>query len=233
MTPQGKDLLRALRGGFGQIESAVAQIRQAAQGRVVSITAPSGFVAFWLIPRLGELEETFADVTIRIISQEYGEATRPGDVAIRFGLAEDGEETRLLGDEVFPAASPLYLNRLGMNGRVYDFSRLTLLTMESTRSQWHDWPSWFRSVRMKMPDRVRVLDFSSYAMAINAALAGRGVCLCWDGVLDDFLGTGALVRLESPAAQSARGYFAMARDGQAADRPVREILEWIVENAQK
>ena len=63
--------------------------------------------------------------------------------------------------------------------------------METARSQWHDWPSWFRAVGVPMPHKARVLDFSSYAMLVNAALAGQGVCLCWDGVLDRFLEAGA------------------------------------------
>ncbi|MEX0283682.1 MAG: LysR family transcriptional regulator [Paracoccaceae bacterium] len=233
MTQQGRDLLRALRGGFGQIESAIAQIRQSALGQVVTVTAPVGFVAFWLIPRLGELEDAFPDVTIRIISQEYGEASRPGDVAIRFGLLEEAAEQRLLGDMVYPVASPLYLDRLDMTGQSYDFARLTLLTMERARSHWHDWPSWFESVGYKVPTRSRVVDFSSYAMLVNAALAGRGVCLCWDGVLDDFLATGALVRLEGPSAVSQRGYFMSARDGHAASRAVQGIVDWIAAQGQK
>ncbi|GAA6191614.1 LysR substrate-binding domain-containing protein [Phaeobacter sp. NW0010-22] len=233
LTQAGRDLLKALHGGFGQIESAVAQIRQAAQGRVVTVTAPSGFVAFWLIPRLGELEDAFPDVTIRIISQEYGEAVRPGDVVIRFGLPEEGEETRLLGEAVFPVASPLYLAKRGMSGSEYDLSAMTLLTMETARSHWHDWPSWFRSAGVERTKGNRVLDFNSYAMLVNAALAGQGVGLCWDGVLDSFLETGAMTRLQGPHAISTRGYFLMARDGLAADRPVQEILHWIAEKGQK
>ncbi len=233
MTQHGRDLLRALHSGLGQIESAVGQIRQASQGKVVSVTAPSGFVAFWLIPRLGELESTFPDTTIRIISQEYGEAVRPGDVVIRFGHRETEEETRLLGDAVFPAASPLYLARKEMSRDQHDFSRMTLLTMEAARSQWHDWPSWFQAAGMAMPKKARVLDFSSYVMLVNAALAGQGVCLCWDGVLDSFLKTGAITRLEASTAVSSRGYFLSARDGLAAEPHVRDILNWISDTGQK
>ncbi|SLN67249.1 Glycine cleavage system transcriptional activator [Falsiruegeria litorea R37] len=233
MTQAGRDLLRALHGGFGQIESAVAQIRQAAKGRVVTVTAPSGFVAFWLIPRLGELEDAFPDVTIRIMSQEYGEAVRPGDVLIRFGLPEEGDEMRLLGDAVFPVASPLYLDKRGMSGADHDLSKMTLLTMETARSQWHDWPSWFRAAGLDMPKGARVLDFTSYAMLVNAVLAGQGVGLCWDGVLDSFLDTGAITRLRLHHAISARGYFLSARDGLAAERAVQDILHWIAEKGQK
>ncbi|KAE9628303.1 LysR family transcriptional regulator [Parasedimentitalea maritima] len=235
ITQQGRDLLHALHSGFGQIESTVAQIRQAAQSRVVTVTAPSGFVAFWLIPRLGQLEESFPDLTIRIISQEYGEAARPGDVVIRFGLPdlEATEEKRLLSTEVFPVASPLYLDRRGMTPEQHDLSSVTLLTMEAARSQWHDWPSWFQTAGMAMPRGVRSLDFSSYAMLVNAGLAGQGVFLAWGGVLDTFLQTGALVRLHGPSATSLRGYFATARDGLAAGQDVQKILDWITKEACK
>lgn len=233
ITQAGKDLLQALHSGFGQIEDAVSQIRKAAETRVVTVTAPSGFVGFWLIPRLGELEQSFPDVTIRIISQEYGEAVRPGDLVIRFGLPGGGGEAehRLLSDEVYAAVSPLYLARLGMGADAYDFSRMTFLTMETARSQWHDWPSWFKSVGHTMPAKARVLDFSSYAMLVNAGLAGQGVFLAWGGILDSFLKTGALLQLEAPTATSARGYFASLRDGAAAKADVRKIMDWIVQKA--
>ncbi|OIQ45789.1 MAG: LysR family transcriptional regulator [Roseobacter sp. MedPE-SW] len=233
ITHAGKELLQALHSGFGQIEDAVSQIRKAAETRVVTVTAPSGFVGFWLIPRLGELEQTFPEVTIRIISQEYGEAVRPGDLTVRFGVpGTSGEpEARLLSDEVYAAASPLYLARLGMTPQGYDFARMTFLTMEAARSQWHDWPSWFKSAGQGMPQGARVLDFNSYAMLVNAGLAGQGVFLAWGGILDSFIETGALLRLQAPTTTSARGYFAGLRDGAAARQDVRRILDWIVEKA--
>lgn len=254
LTQAGKDLLQALHSGLGQIEASVAQIRQSARGRVVTVTAPSGFVGFWLIPRLAELEAAFPELTIQIMSQEYGEALRPGDIVVRFGLPDDGpaDEERLLGNAVYPVASPLYLDRRAMTRNRYDFSAMTLLTMEAARRHWHDWPRWFETAYRPAGTRGadpadtsiltahsgpatmgKVLDFNSYAMIINAALAGQGVCLCWDGVLDSFIDTGALVRLDAPSAASSRGYFAAARDGHAARADVGAILDWIVVRARK
>ena len=79
LTQQGREMMRALRSGFGQIEAAADQIRRSDGKQVVTVTGPAGFVGFWLIPRLGGLEAAFPEVTIRIISQEYGDPERPGD----------------------------------------------------------------------------------------------------------------------------------------------------------
>ncbi|MCW9044682.1 MAG: LysR family transcriptional regulator [Pseudopelagicola sp.] len=233
LTEQGRELAQVLRVSFGSIETMVDRLRRGAARRVVTVSAPSGFVGYWLIQQLGDLEEAFPEITIRIISQEYGEPERPGDVAVRFGLPDGsvaGEE-RILGDEVFAVASPLYLQRRGLTPGALDFEGLTLLTMEGARSHWHDWPSWFEAVGRAMPERVRELDFNSYAHLVNAALAGQGVCLCWAGLLDPFLESGAVVRLGDEVAQSDRGYHIALREGLVARVDARAVYDWIMARA--
>lgn len=229
LTQQGRDLAHVLRGSFGQIENVVERIRQGQDKGVVTVSAPSGLVGAWLIPKLAELEAAFPEVTIRIISQEYGDPERPGDVSVRFGLPDAGVagEALILGNGVFPVASPLYLQRCGIEADVDTFDGMTLLTMESSRRHWHDWPSWFQAQGLEVPRDVRLLDFNSYAMVVNAALAAQGVCLCWSGLLADFLESGAMVRLGQAQAHSARGYYVAARDGLAARAEVRAVADWI------
>ena len=154
-------------------------------------------------------------------------------MAVRFGLPDTSVagEVRILGDEVFAVASPLYLQRRGIEAERCDFEGQTLLTMESARSHWHDWPSWFEAVGRKMPGRVRELDFNSYAHLVNAALAGQGVCLGWSGLLDQFLESGALVRLGAEVTHSDRGYHIALREGLAARIDARAVYDWIMARA--
>jgi DNA-binding transcriptional LysR family regulator len=229
LTEEGRTLLRALRSGFGQIEQAVDSLRQQNQKQTVTITGPSGFVAFWLIPRLADLEAAFPELTIRIMSQEQGEAFAAAELSVRFGLPDPTapSETRILSEDVYPVASPLYLARKGVGVEKVDYAQMTLLTMQSARRHWYDWPAWFEAMGQEMPRGARLLDFNTYAMLVNAALAGQGVCLSWSGLLETFMESGALVRLAGPSVTSSRGYFVTARDGLAARRDVRGILAWI------
>ncbi len=82
---------------------------------------------------------------------------------------------------------------------------------------------------MARPTKGQRLDFSSYAMLVNAALAGQGVCLCWSGLLGDFLDSGAMLRVGHAGATSERGYFLSMRDGLAARPEVRAVWEWLRE----
>ncbi|MEZ5911515.1 MAG: LysR family transcriptional regulator [Paracoccaceae bacterium] len=230
LTDEGRQLMRALRSGFGQIEQAVEALRRAGRARPVTIAGPSGFIAYWLIPKLAELEAAFPSVPVRIMSQEHGEPGTSADLDVRFGLPDPDRpgEVQILGEEVYPVASPLYLARRGLDPARPVFVGQTLLTMQSARRHWYDWPAWFEATGAHMPEDTRHLDFNTYAMVVNAALAGQGIALSWAGLLEAFVETGALVRLDGPVAKSQRGYFMAARDGFAARREVRAVADWLV-----
>ena len=83
-----------------------------------------------------------------------------------------------------------------------------------------------------MPDNVRLVDFNTYAMVVNAALAGQGICLSWSGLLDSFLETGALVRLTELCAVSDRGYFLSLRDGKASRPEAVAVHDWIASHSR-
>jgi LysR family glycine cleavage system transcriptional activator len=222
-------LLRAVRSGFGQIEQAVDVLRQGISKRTITISGPSGFVAFWLIPRLEDLKVAFPALTIRIMSHEQGEAMPTAEVSVRFGLPDPTVpgETRFLSEDVFPVANPLYLARKGMSANDVDYASLVLLTMQSGRRHWYDWPAWLEAAGKPKLEPAQFMDFNNYAMLVNAALAGQGVCLSWAGLLDSFLESGALVRIAGPSVTSQRGYFVAARDGHAARPDVIAVLGWI------
>jgi len=229
LTTDGHTLNRALEAGFGQISDAVEQIRLAHAPRSVSVAGPSGFIAFWLIPRLGELHDACPGISVRILSHDFGDTPSIGDLTVQFGpLDTDIRNGRkILGESVFAAASPLYLAKNpGLRG-LDDIDGHTMLSMEHGRHNWYDWPSWYKAIGRPMPARRRMQEFNAYAMLINAALAGQGLCLCWSGLLDSFLETGALVAIDGPRAQSDRGYIIAPREGARKRPAVEQVMAWI------
>jgi LysR family glycine cleavage system transcriptional activator len=230
LTEAGQQLGHALTEGLGRISNTVAQIRESHSPRSVSVAGPSGFIAFWLIPRLGALHDACPGVTVRILSHEHGNSPAAADLIVRFDRLDNpgGGGHKILGETVFAAASPLYLARNPVADGLADLSGHVMLGMEPGRHNWYDWPSWFKAVDKPMPARPRMLEFNAYAMLINAALAGQGLCLCWSGLLDSFLETGALVRLSGPEAHSNRGYIMAPREPGKPRAAVDKVFSWIV-----
>jgi LysR family glycine cleavage system transcriptional activator len=238
LTPQGQELADTLATSFGQIEATTERLLRASSKSTVSISGPSGFMAFWLIPNLPALAEEFSDINVRIISKENNMNVRPGDIDIRFStptaLAKDcfPLAQKILGDRVIVAASPFYVSQHGYPKTLEDFSFHALLSMEGSGS-WYDWPSWFAQLGVPKVTPKREVEFSSYSILVGALLAGQGLGLAWSGLLDDFLESGALVQIGDHKMSSERGYFLSLRDAEKADQNVRNMATWIADTCAK
>ncbi|WP_425070119.1 LysR substrate-binding domain-containing protein [Roseibium sp.] len=229
LTAEGLELFDVLRSGLSRLEAVVARMRQKSHQDTVSISCGSGFAAYWLIPRLPELELAVPEASIQIISQTHTDDTNSADVQIRFG---DGvwpglEVAAVLGEEVFPVASPAYLERAGKAYSVDDLKTERLLGLRGDVGAWYNWQTWFDAIGTPVKTKLRTLDFDSYALMINAALAGQGICLCWAGLLDLFLQNGALQRLTDQSATSERGYFVTFRQDELEGSTVRRVSDWL------
>jgi DNA-binding transcriptional LysR family regulator len=229
LTRNGQQLFDVLRSGLSRLELVVERIRAEEGADAISVSAASGLAAYWLIPRLPEIQAAFPGLAIRIVSQSHTEEGMSGDLHIRFGDGDWPETTavKILGEEVFPVASPVYLQGLSLPLSLPDLADALLLNMQSQRHNWYDWETWFSAAGAPTGAGLRTVDFDTYVLLVSAALAGQGVCLCWSGLLDTFLTSGALVRLTDQSVSSARGYFVTYRSDLPPASPIRAVADWL------
>lgn len=229
LTTAGRELHDTLRISLGQIEQVVARLRPSPPS-TFTISAGAGFSAYWLIPRLVRMQRAFPTWSLRIVSQSHEQETDDtGDLQVRFGTPPwpGCSSSALFAERVFPVASPMLLAGRPVPATLAQLRCLPLLDLQVLRQPWFDWPAWwseFGELRLKRSERIC---FDSYPLVVEAALAGQGVCLCWDGLLDHFLKSGALVRLTAFEASSLRGYHithAPTADSSAAASRVRDWL---------
>lgn len=233
LTRTGIELHGVLRSGLSRLESAVERIRRGADSESVTISAGAGLAAYWLIPRLPQMQAAFPQLKLRIVSQSHSlEDDMTGDLQIRFGSGRwrGVTATKMLGENVFPVCSPLYLGRRAAPLSMEQLKGAALLDMTVASQPWFDWRSWFAAVGTRVRASLKVLYFDSYPLVVSAALAGQGVCLCWEGLLDTFLASGALVRVSDLSAASSRGYFVTHDQDMPADAPAGAIARWLLEN---
>ena len=210
LTEAGQRLFEVLRSGLSRLEMVVQDIRSSCGEKTITVTAGPGFSSFWLIPRLPELCAAFPEHDLRIMSGDRAYEAPEGDLHIRFG---DGqwpaqEAVKILGEEVYAVCSPAYLQGRTAPLELELLKRERLLQLSDPLDRWYTWQSWFVAAGSTSAMRPRTLDFDSYSLLIGAALAGQGIALCWSGLLDTYLGNGALVRVSAGAVKSARGYYA-------------------------
>jgi len=234
LTRSGAELFDVLRAGLSRLETVIHRLRSSSDSESVTISAGSGLAAYWLIPRLPGMQAAFPTLRLKIVSQSHHhEDDGTGDLQIRFGQGSwtGAEATKMFGEEVFPVCSPLHLGRRKAPFSLDQLKVANLLDMKVENQPWYDWNSWFEAAGTAVSRAQRILYFDSYPLVVSAALAGQGICLCWAGLLDGFLGSGALVRVSPLSMPSPRGYFVTHEVGLPPNAHVRAIAGWLLDSA--
>jgi len=90
-----------------------------------------------------------------------------------------------------------------------DIAALDLIDYERANAHWISLRQWFGRIgdplKGKLP-RPR-LSFSTYIMAVEAALRGEGIALGSLGLVEEYLQSGALVTVGTDRVESGFGYY--------------------------
>lgn len=233
LTATGQMLFDVLRSGLSRLEATVEDIRRMQAGRKLTIAAAPGFLTYWLLPRLSELSANFPEQELQLVTGDQRQDPPEADIHVRFG---DGNwpgvtSVKILGEEVFAVCSPLLLSSAAAALGLAELKSSRLLQLSDRMDRRYDWQNWFRAIGTDLPRKLNTIVFDDYSLLVSAALAGQGFALCWSGLLDQHLKTGALVRVSDEVVTSERGYFATFPAGTAEDSVVSRLAHWLAEHA--
>lgn len=232
LTETGQRLFEVLHSGLSRLDALVKDIRSKVSDNVITLTAGSGFSSFWLLPRLPSLCAAFPQYNLRIMSGDRAYDAGEGELHIRFGDGNwPGQQSlKILGEEVYAVCSPSYLRGRTAPLPLEELQKEHLLELSNPADpldRWYTWSSWFKTVGAATHVHPRTTDFDNYSLLVSAALGGHGVALCWAGLLDAYLESGALVRASLEAAKSTRGYYASYGASQGPDSVIAQLARMV------
>lgn len=216
LTSEGEALQSAVRQGLERLDAAVDTIRRSVRPPTVRLATDFAFAAFRLMARLPEFRRAQPGIDVQIVASQ---ALAPGieaevDLAVLFGHREDfaetftGELRLLVPERATPVCTPGFHARFGPFGHVEQLLQVPLVHLESEAGdRWFSWQSWFGQAGVAYRPAASSLSFNTYTLAIQAVLAEQGVALGWDGLVDDLLAAGTLVRACDATLGSPRGYW--------------------------
>jgi DNA-binding transcriptional LysR family regulator len=232
LTIEGRELLEAIERGFGVIETATERLQHKTTAPSITVTGPTGFLNYWFLHKLETFNQAFPDTSIKVIDSDASGAGRVGDIDIRF-LNSDTVDTLsdsgspIFNEAVFAAASPAYLAQANLVDLRVSTRNHVFLSVDAG-DKWYSWGAFFKKMGTLDSAPRRQFEFNSYSLLVNSMLSGHGIGLAWDGLLDKYFHTGALVRLSDVHVATKRGYYLFLRDGAGASRHVREVADWIL-----
>lgn len=195
------EVLPEVASAFRGLAGSIKTLRAASADDTLTVSAPPSFTARWLVPRLDRFRKAHEDVAVRLDVTErlVDLAGGAADIAIRYGRGGwPGLRARPLfpTERLFPVCSPALLERNPALKSCADVAGLTLISDATvTDPAFPTWDAWFDKVGKRRPTRERVVEFNASLPVIEAALAGHGVALVRERLVEDDLSAGRLIRL--------------------------------------
>lgn len=234
LTEVGERLAQGVGEGLTQLEAAVHRVRPAADGPLV-VSVLHSFAAKWLAPRLAQFEVEHPDTPVLVSASDRAvDLAREGvDVAIRYGVGPyPGLDAQLLmSGRVGPVCSPRLLEGPNALRTPQDLARAVLIHDITYLAEEPQWSSWLAANGVTGADLTRGPSFSNSYMAIDAAVAGRGVALIQLALVSDDLAAGRLVQVFD-SVESPFKHWAICLPERADAAKIRRFRRWLLAQAK-
>jgi LysR family glycine cleavage system transcriptional activator len=239
---RGVELTDAGKAAFGHAGAAMAEMlqvgramRASLRGSRISLSTAPSFASKWLIPRLSKFQDRFPDVEVRMSADMtlVDFAATDIDMAIRYGPGGyDGLYCeRLMSESVVVVCSPRLLE-----GRpaasASDLLDLPLIHDESPERDpsCPTWAMWFAARGQRRAGADRGLRFNQSSLALEAAVAGKGLVLAKRQLALRDINDGALVcPLAEGDAPVSFAYWLVWPRGRRFEPAQGAFLTWLRE----
>lgn len=215
LTPQGARLFQRVRAALDYLEESLDPFRPA-KGGTIAIAASGSVSHLWLGGRLRDFGKENPSISLRLLTSDTSSdlAAETNDIVILYSTGEHPrwDLTLMIPERLMPVASPDYLDSRGLDAATLTLERiaaLDLIDYERFNAHWISFRQWFSRVspalRLKLQNPR--FSFSTYIMAIDAALRGDGIALGSLGLIEDQLADGRLVAVGAECLSTGYGYY--------------------------
>ena len=237
LTDAGQACLPGLRDGFDRIAEAVGLAQRQEAAGFLTVSASPAVAAKFLVPRVEKFRELHPQIDLRVdASMHLVDFARENvHVALRYGRGHyPGLDVRLLmRTEVVPVCAPALLRgphplRTPADLRHHMLIHDETLTNDPSAS---DWAMWLRAAGVDGVDSHRGLRFNQVALALDAAIAGRGIVLTRNVFAADDLAAGRLVRLFDRSMPVDFAVYIVTPPKASALPKVKAFSDWVAAEA--
>lgn len=227
LTGGGEAYAREIREALRKISAASLTVRTNPLGGTLNLAILPTFGTRWLAQRLPGFLNNNPGITINLVTKlsPFDFRLEPIDAAIHFGSAEwpGGDLTLLRSETVIPACSP-ELRADCRFRKPADLRKVPLLHLTTRAKAWEQWFAMNGEPAQILP---RML-FDQFATASQAAIAGMGVALLPQFLIEDELATGKLVAALDLPMKSSESYYLAWPQERESHPPLVAFRTWLV-----
>lgn len=250
LTDAGERLAATTQQAFKEIGQTLIELKSdglTAGPSTLSISAAASFAAMWLAPRIHLFQALHPAIELRLAADNMVvDLARDVsvDVVLRYGPGPYGEELeaeRLWpSGEVFPVCAPSLAasGTLDCPGALVHHVLLRTVPPAGAGVVGRpDWLAWFAAAGMTGAVATRVAErgplFGSTQLALEAAMAGRGVALAPAVLVQDALRAGRLAKPFAISIPDPFFYWIVCRKDRVEETRIGAFHRWITLEARK
>ena len=251
LTPTGKILARDVQKLFAGLEQSLERLKRdgrAKEANMLAVSAVPSLAAKWLAPRLHGFQNRQPQTGLSIVSDEAlvdFRRDRAIDIALRYGPGPAGKG--LHEERLWPKIHIIAVCRPDIADAItrrlpHSLKGQSLLRTAPPRSRGSgraphvpDWTDWLKAAGIGSDaDRRRMLDgpvFNTTQLAVEAAVAGRGIALSPDVLVEADIASGRLTRLSPIKLPDPSSFWLLCRADRFKDRSIQAFVKWIRQEA--
>ena len=226
LTSDGLEYFPAVQRALLIISDATEALGQRSTFLTIS-TTPS-FAAKWLIPRLSDFGRLHPDIEVRVMADEKLSNFQTDGVDIAVRLGRPPFPSGLTGELLFPldmfaVASPKLLSAGPPIRSPSDLAKHVLL-----HDAHNSWPEFFDVVggRSRV-DPLKGPRFSQSLLAIDAAIAGQGIALASEPLVERDIAEGRLQRVFDFSFPTSLGFYVVYPQANVHREASDSMRKWL------
>lgn len=239
LTEEARLSLPALRAGFERFEEAVKTLQAAQASDILTVSVSPSFASKWLLPRIDDFYKDRPTMEVRIQASDdlVNFAEENVDLALRYGSGHyaDLRSEKLMDEHILPVCHPDLVTGEGAIETPADLSRYTLIhdVSQDVDPAAPSWAMWLKAAGAAGIKGGRALHFDLTTLALDAAIAGKGVALARRVLVDADLKAGRLAAPFQGEVAASFGYYMVAPEPQWRQRKIAGFVAWLKAEVQK
>ncbi|MBZ7920643.1 LysR family transcriptional regulator [Ensifer adhaerens] len=238
LTEAGEKFHADVSVGLSRIQKSAEDIRAKGRETNVTLAASTAFASMWMLPRLNRLREDLPEIDLRIQTavRDLDLEEEPIPLGIRGGDPSHWPRyhAALLAEEVVNAvATPAYIEEHALPKTAADLQRHNLIHLEEPVRRACDWTEWFASAGLTYPKQARRLTINDYVLVIQAVLAGEGVALGWEHLINPQIRSGALVPVAGHVLKTGLAFYVVWPRSRELNAQAKRVRDWLLEEGRR
>lgn len=225
-------LVGAIRPALDELARVAAELRRASTKRTrLTIRSDVSLTAAVVNPIIGELQQRFPDLHIRVVSsfEPIELDTDEFDLGLQYGRnrASSFHIEPIADEEVFPVCAPELLSMLPDRPTAQDLIGHRLLHVDYGEPAWLGWKEFLSTVGGEPVDALLGPVFSTYVVCLDLAERGEGIALGWGHTVQPRIDAGHLVRIPGLTVELPDAVLTYRPKGLQPWAPVDELLSML------